>query len=680
MIDESLLEEPPADPDMVDLNDNGIHDDDEGDLLLEPPDDGIDDEDIIDVESVEVATETLGRERLIPPGVGRVLLAKIQRVIHPKTLLRLLAQAARGVPKALSWFYHWRRGDDLQHLLAKGASPAAVLRHDNHVLQRRKATKGAAILLGVAFLASWVAFGLVRTWCGLGTLVFLTLLMFGRDPKRPVLNSTAKAIRPVITDELVRKVIASAVQGIRAEDWQDVRVLHPGVAWLDRNWWQVRVELPGTIEGDAAKKARKKLMSGFGVGMNQLFIEIDPENHGVIIITGTRTNPWNRPPTVTPLLDAESFSVWDPIPVAADGRNRRIAVSLLFTGWVVGALPRMGKTNFARLLACAAALDPWCDLIVFDLKGSTDWTMFRPIARAFGLGNADSTLQHLLSTLKAVEREINRRAELVTSLPIELWSSGQLTRPVAEDPELDLQPIMIFIDEVQWAFGNAKYGRAIATAVENIVKTGAFVGVSMILATQRPDSVSVPTKIRDVLGSRVAFACTTREMSQTILGTQANSEGFNAATLPRQRGIAMLYGADDMSSVVEPAIVQTDHADAAHVMSIVARAETARRALGRLPEQRKKPLPHLWVVGQQAQADRGFVPAQEFWDLMSVQDDGEPWTPERIQEEITRLAAQGKVQRIKMNGRTTGMSDLPEHWKGRTAYKFLTSGDEVATL
>ena len=684
---DDLFHEPPEDgvddPDVIEADD----------LFVEEPDDGVDDPDEIVIEADEVepdptitaevidATDLDGRARWLPPGTGKAMLHKILRVLHPSTGWRLFKQIMRGIPRFFVWYRGWLRADDKAHLIEKGASPANKQTHHLWCLWRRKTSRLIAGLMAAMVLFGWWRFGLLETLAVYTALLCTMLAAMGRDAKKPVINATPRATRPVVTNELVRKVIASAVPGIKPDDWEDVRVLHPGVAWLDKNWWQVRVELPGTVEGDAVKKATKKLMSGFGVGSSQLYVEIDAENHGVVIITGTRTNPWRRPPVRTPLLEMDDFSIWDPIPVAADGRGRRIAVSLLFTGWLVGALPRMGKTNFARLLAAACALDPWCDLVVFDLKGASDWTMFEPVCRAFGKGHSEQSLQHLLKVLNAVQKEIDKRAERVSDLPVERWSTGQLTRDLALDAELDLQPLIVFIDEVQWAFGDAKYGKKIVAAVEGIVKTGAFVGVSIVLATQRPDGVSVPTKIRDVLGSRAAFYCTTYQMSTTILGTQAMSEGINAAALPRQKGVAIFYGADDMSSLIEASTVMTDLAEEQDVTKICQQGYRNMERIGRLPSQRKATLPHLVVVGRTLQEERGgYVPTAEFWSTVKDLPEFAEATEDELRATLSDLAKGGQVQRIKMNRRTTGDPDLPEGLHGRMAYKFLTDDDELAML
>ena len=53
-------------------------------------------------------------------------------------------------------------------------------------------------------------------------------------------------------------------------------------------------------------------------------------------------------------------------------RGRPVLVPMAYLNWLVGAIPRQGKTAAVRVLACAAALDPLAELWIHELKGSGD--------------------------------------------------------------------------------------------------------------------------------------------------------------------------------------------------------------------------------------------------------------------------------------------------------------------
>ena len=54
-----------------------------------------------------------------------------------------------------------------------------------------------------------------------------------------------------------------------------------------------------------------------------------------------------------------------------------MSISLVWSSLLIGSIPRMGKTNAARIPAAAAALDPYTRLIIADGKGGKD---FEPLS------------------------------------------------------------------------------------------------------------------------------------------------------------------------------------------------------------------------------------------------------------------------------------------------------------
>lgn len=599
------------------------------------------------------------------PTIPPIVTLTARRVVHYKTAGRALAAVGRGSGRFFIWYHKWITAADKEHLIAAGSSAANKAAHDHwcHLRQRTAAIVSLLALFVVAF--GYVAAGPIAPTMAL-LMLMAGLGRWGRVV--PVMQAVdAVPHKVVIRDETIKRVIASAVQGIKPEEWEGVRVLGQGVTWdVDHVWWSCRVELPGTIHAEAVKAALPKLMSGLGVGPSQLIVTADPTNNGVVTITGTDTDPWLKPSAETPMAELEATSVWDPIPIATtldDGR--RILVSLVFTGWLIGAIPRMGKTNYQRLLALWCALDPMCDLIVFDLKGGADWRMFDEIAIAFGLGHTDATIVALMDRLVKVQAEIDRRAEVLGNLPIEQCPEGQLTRALATDPEMDLNPIVIFIDEVQWALAHHTYGRRIVALLENIVKGGQYVGVWLVLATQRPDRLSVPTQIRDVLGTRSAGPCMTRQSSETILGTQAYSEGFNAAALPRRAGSFIVYGADDTAGLMDAVTVKVDRGDIALVTAVARRSVGCREKLGRLPRQRTKVEPAIVRLARQIQGERAFVPAAELLATLNDLPEYEetPFNKNTLGNALRRAGYQSFQMK----------KDVPEELRNRMGYNLQST-------
>ncbi|KJK47059.1 cell division protein FtsK, partial [Lentzea aerocolonigenes] len=74
-----------------------------------------------------------------------------------------------------------------------------------------------------------------------------------------------------------------------------------------------------------------------------------------------------------------------------------------------------------------------------------------------------------------------------------------------------------------------------------LAKKAPAAGIILVLATQRPDSKTIPTKLRAVLGSRFALRVMDFRDSNIILGEQMNTRGYDSSRLlPSHRGVGIL--------------------------------------------------------------------------------------------------------------------------------------------
>jgi hypothetical protein len=571
----------------------------------------------------------------------------LRRLIHHKTAWRAFTSVLRGVGKFFTWYHGWITAIDKMHLITENPTTATKLRHDNWCHFRRVASWISVATITLLMIVLWVNFGGIgMTLLGLATAGGLGAWGHPRD-KGVMVEKDAVAVRPAVNGDTARQIVAAATTGMKADDWQKIRVLGPGVVWDSRHvWWAIRLQMPGVIAGSAVVKAKEGIMAALGVGPSQLDIKVHPQNNSVITLMGTETDPYARPSAQTPFMTAEQLSIWEPIPIAQDKRDGQVVVSLVMTGWIVGAIPRMGKTNLMCLLALAVALDPDADLAVFDFKGGADWRMFTDIAIQSGIGRTPAVYANLMKHLNAMQDEIQRRGELLSELAEEDHErvpNGQLTKELSQDPGLSLQPIITFIDEIQWAFKHPKYGKDIINLVEDIAKTGQYVGIWLVVGTQRPDVESIPSQVRDVLGTRAAGYCTSRHSSETILGSAAYQEGWDAARLPRTAGVFILYGADDTETLVEAQDVRVHRCDLMQRRMVATRARDLREKLGRLPHQRRAELaveePVLLRICREIQGDEPYVLSEIVLAKVNAREEytTEQWTQRGLGTTLRKL-------------------------------------------
>jgi DNA segregation ATPase FtsK/SpoIIIE, S-DNA-T family len=258
-------------------------------------------------------------------------------------------------------------------------------------------------------------------------------------------------------------------------------------------------------------------------------------------------------------------------------RGRTVKVPLVYHNWLLGAIPRQGKTAAVRVLACAAALDPLTELWVHELKGSGDLDPLERVSHRFVSGVDDESIRYAAESLKLLRAEIMRRTERLKALPRELCPDKRTTRQIAAKRSLKLHPIGCVIDEAQNLMAHPDYGKAAGLDAEFIIKIGPAFGVFLIIATQRPDKASLPTGVSGNVSTRFCLKVTGQVENDMILGTSAYKNGLRSTTFRPgiDAGIGYLVGAGP-----SPQVVRTYYLNMADAERIATRARTLREAAG----------------------------------------------------------------------------------------------------
>src|SRR5690606_10743927 len=81
-------------------------------------------------------------------------------------------------------------------------------------------------------------------------------------------------------------------------------------------------------------------------------------NAGRVSMWVADDDPYLGTPVPSPLVKADRFSVWEPIPFGQDARGNRITVPVMWQSLFFGGLPRRGKTFTQRLMTAAANAGP----------------------------------------------------------------------------------------------------------------------------------------------------------------------------------------------------------------------------------------------------------------------------------------------------------------------------------
>jgi S-DNA-T family DNA segregation ATPase FtsK/SpoIIIE len=354
---------------------------------------------------------------------------------------------------------------------------------------------------------------------------------------------------------------------------QELTMVTPCMTSADGQAWEAAFDLPSGLPTKKALSAKESIAGALGVAVQQLH-QTRGDREGRIHLRVSLRLPFAGKPVQGPLLAADRVDLWQPVPMGVNLRGESVSTSWVERSGLFGGEPGSGKSAAANDLLLAAALDPTVRLYLADGKAGADITPFEPIAAMY---DTDGDPERLLEILAHVWNvEIPQRRALAKE-----YGSRKLTAAMAAaDPRAYLA--VLLVDE--WSSYGAAADRKTREECERllrlIVQQGRALGIITLAATQKPDSDSVPTGIRDILSIRWAMRCLTPQASDTILGQGYASAGHNAQDiLKSQRGVGIYMDGEG----AEPELTRSYYYDDDEVTLLLERAYKLRASAGTLP-------------------------------------------------------------------------------------------------
>ncbi len=435
------------------------------------------------------------------------------------------------------------------------------LASERRVVRAKVALAGLVVLL--------VGYGLLR-WLApphtgsaiLGALALaLGLALAGRRPEHPIV-STASVGRKYerLTEPMVYRALAAAGLGGKPpkppkpgqvaapEPAEDAAVGTPAIlvpgCIRDGEGWLVRFDLPRGLTFEDATAKRTRIASGLDVAAVQVFLEAVEESARRVVMWVSDVDPYAGKPKPSPLAKCPKVSVWQPQRIGTEPRGRTVRPTLLFNAFLIGAIPRQGKTYCARCLVAPAILDPQCDLTVIDLKGGRDWKAAEQVAVTYRSGDDDEDVAYAVAVLDRIIGEARARFAAFRQLPDEQCPESKLTPELAAR---GMHPHVIVLDEVQNLLRHPVYGKDALPRLVWLAKTAPAAGYTLVPATQRPSADVIPADLRDNISVRLALKTMDWRSSDTILGASAASIGIESYTLlaGKHAGVAVVRGVDN---------------------------------------------------------------------------------------------------------------------------------------
>jgi S-DNA-T family DNA segregation ATPase FtsK/SpoIIIE len=467
--------------------------------------------------------------------------------------LRYVGAVVRGLVVTVRAWRRWVTVHDYRAAAEESAKLADKFADIRALTLFRWKVTGAVTLAGVVgVLVANLAYGTEALWIG-GAAGSATLAIAGRRKDGSPGRKAALAGPRTLTWTMDPQVLVDAFRDAKliGKD-ETLRLVERATRAGDG--WAITVDLPATRKAADVIKNREALASALAVDEVQLIVERvrGAGGHaGRVAMWVADEDPYAKDSPPTPLLRVESWDAWRPVPFGRDPRDRRVDLPLVWTSLLIGALPRHGKTMAERLAAAGLILDPYTRLYVADFKGGKDWKACEQCAHRFFSGDSTDHVLTFKAWLESLVVDVQNRYARMQRLDDEVCPESKITPAISRDSTVDMPVTAVIVDEahipledktiVEVNGKKVKLGDYIGDLLTWLVRKGPAAGIVVIAATQRPDSTTIPSRLRAVLGSRFALRVMDWRDSNIILGEQMNTRGYDASTLlASHKGVGIL--------------------------------------------------------------------------------------------------------------------------------------------
>jgi S-DNA-T family DNA segregation ATPase FtsK/SpoIIIE len=510
---------------------------------------------------------------------------------------RYLRAVTRGLVAAVRWWRRWvtvrdyREAAESSEKLADKFTEIRAL-----TLFRWKVTGALTVAVVVVLALVELLYGPRGLWSA-AALVSLALAILGRRRDGSPGRKAVLAGPRTLTWTMDPQVLVDAYRDAKliGKD-ETLRLVERATRIGDG--WAITVDLPATRKAADVIKNREALASALAVDEVQLIVERVRGNGGHagrVSMWVADSDPYASPPLRTPLLAVQRWDAWRPVPFGRDARDRKIDLPLVWTSLLVGAIPRQGKTFAARLAAAGLILDPHTRLYVADFKAGKDWDAAAKVAHRFMSGDESEHVLALVGWLVELVGEVQGRYRRMRDLDDTICPESKITPAMSRDTALNMPITAVFLDEVQVPLEDRTpvevegkkltAGEYVGELLTWLAKKGPAAGIVLVLATQRPDSKTIPSGLRAVLGSRFALRVMDWRDSNIVLGEQMNTRGYDSSRLlASHKGVGILRpdGETQAGADVLALTVRTYYMPNEDWHELCRRGRTLREAAGTL--------------------------------------------------------------------------------------------------
>lgn len=456
----------------------------------------------------------------------------LQATRTPKYLAKAAVFAPWGVLVLAGRLLRWMWHTELSALEQAAAGRADLDKGPHIARQAAQARKARAYVLGVGLAvvlaAAVTAWMLAPRWVVFVLLAALVPVFarIGRPADTPIIEHVTVGRRFTrLTSNMVRDaVVALRLTGLKGPG--DISFPPPGVH-ADGPGWLARFELPpGLVASDVMDK-RERLAGALRLPTDQVWLEVGPEHSAQVDLwVGHKpASKMDAPVWALARPDART-SIFEPNPFANDARGRPVHAILFERNFLLGGQPGSGKSFGARTLMTIAGLDPTCEMKIAEFKGVGDFLDVAELCTDYACGVDEEAFDIGEALVDWLLAECERRGARIKKLRMsgEL-PDGKITPEIAARPGSGLHPLFVLLDEFHELLLARK---GVAEKVERILRRGRALGIILVLATQIPDSKTVPTGITKQVSVRACFSVSDWQANDQILGTGSYTRGHSA--------------------------------------------------------------------------------------------------------------------------------------------------------
>ena len=165
------------------------------------------------------------------------------------------------------------------------------------------------------------------------------------------------------------------------------------------------------------------------------------------------------------------------------------------------------------------------------------------VAHFYVSGVRAAAVEALVHVLADAVEDMNGRFERMARLPDDICPEGKVTPQITRRASYGMPLTVILVDEVHRYLEHPDHGKNVCALFTELAKAGPAAGYILVLATQRPDTRTVPEDLRGQIGTRFALRTMNWQASETILGAGTYTAGLDSSKFLRTHlGVGILLG------------------------------------------------------------------------------------------------------------------------------------------